>query len=93
MDAYKDRAEILAEVEDAELPTEMRQMKEAERRAYIEEKAKTRADLQARIQHLNAERKKYVAQQMKQNASKDTLDAVVVSAVREQAQKKNFKFE
>jgi hypothetical protein len=39
------------------------------------------------------EREKYVAARMKEVAGTNTLDAVVISAVREQSAKRNFKFE
>ena len=76
-----------------ELPVEMQQMNEADRKAHVETKAKERAELQARIQKLNDERAKYVATQMKMQSATNTLDSVVISAVREQAAKRNFRFE
>lgn len=93
VDALKADGEALGKVKAAELPPEMQPMNEEQRKAYVEDKARERAALQAKIQQLNVERQKYVAEQMKQHTAKDTLDAVMVSAIREQAQQKNFKFE
>lgn len=93
VDAAKDTSFKLEEVKPADLPAEMQKMTEAERKEFIEKKARDRAELQAKIQTLNAEREKYVAAQMKQNAATNTLDVVVTTAVREQAAKRSFKFE
>ncbi|MCC6821809.1 MAG: hypothetical protein IT579_13840, partial [Verrucomicrobia subdivision 3 bacterium] len=65
----------------------------AERKAFVEKNSQERAELQAKINQLNREREKYVAQRMKEVAGTKTLDAAVISAVREQSAKRNFKFE
>lgn len=93
VDASKEKGFEITKLRTEELPTEMQQMNADERRAYIEKNAKEREQLQAKIQRLNAEREKYLAQQSKEAAGTNTLDAVVISSVREQAQKRNFKFE
>ena len=64
-----------------------------ERKAHVEKNAKERAEMQSKIATLNGEREKYVAARMKEVAGTNTLDAVVISAVREQSAKRNFKFE
>ncbi len=46
-----------------------------------------------KINRLNADRSKYVAEQTKKQSGTNTLDADIVSAIREQAVKKNYKFE
>jgi len=92
VDAAKaDRFEI-TQVKTEDLPAEMQKMTVAERKAYIEKNAKEREQLQAQIKTLNASREKYVAQRMKEVAGTNTLDAVVISAIREQGQKRNFQF-
>jgi hypothetical protein len=93
VDAAKDKDFKLAELKAEELPAEMRKMNGEERKAYIEKSAKERAELQVRINQLNKEREQYVATRMKEIAGTNTLDAVVISAVREQSAKRNFKFE
>ena len=51
-------------------------------------------EIQKKIQTLNEQRKKYVAVEMKkQQKGGKTLGSAVIQAVREQAKKKNFKFE
>jgi len=93
VDAAKDKDFKLAELKANDLPAEMQKMNSEERKAYIEKNAKERADLQAKINQLNKEREQYVASRMKEIAGTNTLDAVVISAVREQSAKRNFKFE
>lgn len=93
VDACKDGKVKLAEVKKEELPVEMQKLNAAERQAYVETKAKERAKLQERINRLNAERAKFVAEKLREQAGTDTLDAVMVGAIREQAGKKSYKFE
>jgi len=76
-----------------ELPAELQKLGENERKTFIETKAKERAELQGKIQTLNAAREKFVAAQQKQNSATNTLDEVVTTAVREQAAKRDFRFE
>jgi chorismate mutase len=71
----------------------MRKLNETERKAFVEKVAKERGELQAKINQLNAEREKYVARQMKAQSGGNTLDTAVISAIREQGQKRNFQFE
>ncbi|MFN3409652.1 MAG: vWA domain-containing protein [Limisphaerales bacterium] len=93
VDATRDGSFKWEAVQAAELPEEMRTMSERERKEYVETKARERAALQAKIQALNAEREKYLAVRRKQDATSQTLDAVVVTAVREQAARHQFRFE
>lgn len=93
VDAVKDKDFKLDAVKTEELPAEMQKLNEAERKEFVEAKAKERAGLQAKIQTLNTEREKYLAAQRKQDTAANTLDAVVTTAVREQAAKRQFQFE
>lgn len=93
VDAAKNKDFKLTEIKAEQLPTEMQKMNPAERTAYVETKSKERSEMQAKIQALNKEREKYVAARMKELAGTNTLDAVVIAAVREQSAKRNFKFE
>jgi hypothetical protein len=93
VDALKEKASVLSEVKETDLPAEMKAMNEAERQAYIEQKSKERAEIQAGIQVLNAERNRYVAEHQRNSAANNTLDAAMVSAIREQAQAKGFRFD
>jgi hypothetical protein len=94
VDALGAKKVKLEDVEEQDLPEKLRKMSIQERKTYIEAKAKQRVEIQKRIQELNEQRKKYVAEQMsKHQPQADTLGAAVIKAVREQAGKKNFTFE
>jgi ribosomal protein S17 len=53
---------------------------------------KERAQIQSKINKLNDERSKYIAQKMLENKNENTLDAVMIKTIREQAKEKNYKF-
>ena len=94
VDAYTKDSDKLRELKEEELPENMRRMTDKERKAYVEAKAKERTKIQKKIQSLNEQRRKYVAAEMKkQQQGGKTLGSAVIQAVREQAKKKNFKFE
>jgi len=95
VDAYTKDGDKLRELKEEQLPENMRKMTDKEKKAYVEAKAKERTEIQKKIQSLNELRKKYVAAEMKkqQAAGEKTLGSAVIQAVREQAKKKNFKFE
>ena len=92
VDAEEEGAVNIEEFKEEELPEEMKGMKPEERKAYIEEKRVMRKEFQEKINKLNAERRKYVAEQRSQ-IQDNTLDAAIINAIIEQAQKKNYKFE
>ena len=93
MDAVKEKDFKLSELKADDLPASMQKMNSEERKVYIEKNARERADLQVKINQLNKEREQYVASRMKEMAGTNTLDAVVISAVREQSARRNFTFE
>jgi hypothetical protein len=93
VDAAKEKDFEITKVKTEDLPTEMKKMTVEERKAHITKTAKEREQLQGKIKQLNADREKYVAQRMKEVGGTNTLDAVVISAIREQGQKRNFHFE
>jgi len=84
----------LEELAEAELPEEMKKMTPEQRKAHVAQQARRRADLQKEIQTLSAKRNEYVKKEMaKQGLSeKQSLDAALRAAVREQAEKKGLKF-
>lgn len=93
VDALKDGNFDLAKLRTEDLPEPMQKMSAEERRAFIEKHARRRSEIQARINQLNAEREKYVAQRMSEVAGTNTLNSAVISAIRDQAQKRNLTFE
>jgi hypothetical protein len=93
VDACKGTNFNLSALKTEELPVEMQKLTETERKAYVETKTKERGKIQEQINQLNAERTKFVAEKSKQHSATNTLDSVVLSTVREQAAKRNYKFE
>jgi len=94
VDALESNKVKLEDMKAEELPENLRKMNAEERKAYIESMAKQRAKIQQRIQKLSEHRKKYVAEEMKkQQKQGDTLGSAVIGAVREQAKRRNYKFE
>ena len=93
VDAVREGKVRIEELKEKDLPAEMRKMSMSERKAYVVAKTKERKKAQAEINRLNAERKKFVAKEMKKiSKPKDnTLDAVMIETIRKQASKKNFK--
>jgi hypothetical protein len=94
VDKAKDAPGAVAELKAEELPEEMKKMSADERKAYIDEKAKARAEIQEKILKLNTERNQFIAEEMKKrgDSSENTLDKVMAKTVREQAEKKSFEF-
>lgn len=82
-------------ISEGDMPAELRAMKPAEREQVIEEKSKERAELQAKIQALNAEREKFVKAEMKKQAEAGpkTMDAALIESARSQGGKQAFSFE
>lgn len=92
IDAKNEGSVKIEELKDEDLPDEMKKMSVQERKTYIDKMEKERAQIQNKINELNDQRSKYVAQKMLENKSDNTLDAVMIKTIREQAQKKNYKF-
>lgn len=89
VDAVKDGKCDVAKLEDMELPETMKQMTPGERTEYVKKQSTRRAELQGKINELNAEREKIVAAQQP-TSDVQTFDSAIVGAVREQLQKNEF---
>lgn len=92
VDAKKEGKVKIEELKENELPKVMQKMSVEERKAYVEKMSKEREALQNKINKLNDERSKYVAQKMLENKNDNTLDAVMIKTIREQAKQKNYSF-
>ncbi|QQS36762.1 MAG: VWA domain-containing protein [Ignavibacteriales bacterium] len=92
VDKKKEGTLKVEELKDEELPDEMKKMSVKERKEYIDKMEKERERIQSKINQLNDERSKYVAQKMLENKNDNTLDAVMIKTIREQAKQKNFSF-
>jgi hypothetical protein len=95
VDGMKKGKVKVEELKEDALPEELKGKSAEERKALVEAKAKERETLQARIQQLNQERERYVAEKQKALAAEggDTLDAAVLKSVRTQAQAQGFDLE
>lgn len=83
-------------VKEKELPEEMQKMSDSERKAYIEKKRTERTKLQKELKELEAKVDKFIADKKKEMSAddtKNTLDNVMMEAIRKQAADKGFKFE
>jgi hypothetical protein len=87
VDGTKKGAVKLDELKEEELPAELQGKSVAERKAIVDAKAQERSELQARIQKLQAEREKYVAEKQKAAAAQggDTLDKAIIESATKQA--------
>lgn len=92
VDATNEGSVKIEELKDDDLPNEMKKMSVQERKAYVDKMEKERAQIQSKINKLNDERSKYIAQKMLENKNENTLDAVMIKTIREQAKEKNYKF-
>lgn len=89
VDASKDNAGAVAEVEEDYLPEEMKEMSVEKRVEYVDNKAKERAKIQKEIQELQAKRQDYIAKNTpKEDAN--MLDAALIKSVKEKAKSKNL---
>jgi hypothetical protein len=91
IDALADGVVVLDEVEEDELPEEMKNMTDEEKEQYVDEKLYEREQIQNRINELNEERRTYIENQT-QNSAENTLDSAIINAIHEQAIENNFTF-
>lgn len=92
VDANKKNGVKIESMSEVDLPAEMKKLAPEKRQAYLDEKAAEREKIQTEIKRLNEERQKYVAEKAKESGAEDTLDKVMVKAVREQAEKRGVSF-
>lgn len=93
VDAAAEDEEVLAEMEPEELPEPMQEMDTAERKAFVEAKAKERAEIQAKIKTLNTKAEAYIVEKRKNTSETQTLDKVMLETVRQQANQKQYQFD
>jgi predicted transposase YbfD/YdcC len=94
-DALKEGKVDLAKVKAEDLPENMRTMTVEERIAYVKKMTAERGAIQKKINDLNTARVKFVAEKQKDLAEvnrEKTLDAALITTIRDQATKKDFSF-
>ena len=95
-DAWREKKVDLAKLKVEDLPENMRKMTLEERMAYVKSKQEERSEIQKKINSLNAERIKFVAEKRKElaeEAGETTLDMALIGAIRDQATEKEFSFD
>lgn len=91
VDADKDDNFSYEDLEDDQLPKELKGKSKTEIKSYVTQKRQARINLQNEITTLNLKRRDYVA---KQNTdSQNRLESAMMSALKTQAEKKNYKWE
>lgn len=94
VDAQKEGRSV-EELDAEALPPEMQKMKPAERKAYVDKKAKEREAIQAKINDLNQKRNQYLQDEGKKR-SKDkkgsAFDEALKDSLHKQAKRKNIQF-
>ncbi|HEX4461374.1 MAG TPA: vWA domain-containing protein [Polyangia bacterium] len=83
----------VATMKPADMPAPMRTMSEKERGAFLDGKAKQRADVQKRIADLSKQRDGYIASERKKSVTAhDGFDDAVTTTIKSEATKAGFKF-
>ena len=88
LDAISSGEKKLAEIAEPELPASLRAMPAPAREEFVKQKLEERQKIQARIDHLSAERDAYVAKEnerLAESGKDDGFDLKVRDAVRAQA--------
>jgi hypothetical protein len=91
VDVVRAKSMDLSQIKDEDLPKDMQGMSAEQKVNYVNAKGKERAELQAKVQQLNEQRNKYIAETAKQQGDQ-TLGSAVKQAIREQAGKKHYTF-
>lgn len=89
VDAKKDDTFSYEKIDKKTLPKALQNKSTAEIRKYVEQKEKERLNIQKEIQNINLKRKKFIAKN-KTNNTKDELNSVMITAIKNQAKRKNY---
>lgn len=92
IDAYKKDQGAVLEMEEDKLPEELKGKTADERKIFIEAKQVERSDIQKQIADLGQKQKTYVAEKRKEMSETQTLDNIMVTAVRKQASETGFEY-
>jgi len=92
VDGVRAKSVDVSNLKDENLPKDMHGMNPDQKVNYVNAKAKERGELQARVQQLNEQRSKYIAEETAKHQGSQTLGSAVKQAIREQAAKKNYTF-
>jgi len=92
VDASKENESVVMDVEEKYLPQEMQGMSDSQRKEYVYEQSAKREKLQEEIQRLSMKRKQYIVENQSTEEAKNTLDQVMISAIKEAAKTKQLIF-
>jgi hypothetical protein len=93
VDRMKEKDFDLSKIKEDELCDELKKIKPEERQAYLQKKARERAEIQEKIKDLSAKRQKKVEEELAKQPKTDSekaLDEAFKSVIREQAKDKGF---
>lgn len=90
VDAKKKKDFDYAKVDKRKLSQELQNKSTAELKKYVETQSAKRKEIQAEIQKINKQRKKFITRNKKNNSNKDELESVMLNAIKNQAKKKNY---
>lgn len=95
VDALETGTTSLDSMEEEALPAAMKAMDTTERNSYVAQKSNERKFLQEEIVKLTKDRNQYVAEKRRQASKSDvtTFNDAIITAVRSEAEKKQFVFE
>ena len=93
VDASEDESFDFEEIEEEELPAELKGKSSEEIEAIVEEKRVAREKIQNEINALYKERETFVAEKRKEMSKDNSLEGAMLDAIRSQAKDRNFKFE
>ena len=91
VDAVETEEVVVEDLDQDALPKELKGKSKKEIKAYVEAKSKERADIQNKIQKLNAKRKQHIAEN-KGKKDGNGLENAMINAIKTQAKKKNYKW-
>ena len=93
VDAFEADEEIIAELEINDLPDEMKNMSDSEKRKYLEQKQTKRAEITKEINELNEKRNRFLAEELTKSNDENMLDQAIIEAVKKQALARNYSFD
>ena len=94
VDAMEADEKVIDKLDKDDLPAEMKDMSKEEQKAFVEEKSKEREAIREEILSLEVQAKQFQEEKRKEmsESGEDTLDKVMSKTIREQAEKKGFKY-
>ncbi|MCB0290693.1 MAG: VWA domain-containing protein [Calditrichaeota bacterium] len=93
VDALDEGEVNLDDLQEDQLPEKMQKMSPAERKQFIADQKKRREKIQQQIQTLSKERRQYVETKRRELSDSNTLDDAIIRTVREQAARKQYRFD